>query len=155
LEGKEVEMLPEEVKERRFTDILVEHWIPGQRHRLAWAYASDLYQAGASLDGALLMIQEITTRANDDEARDRVRVVEDVFSGKSKLAPWGYVNRMLGITLEEARQAAFLDMSPKMRVEFLRFMSGAYCVGKDCPRYRNCPQQYARYDRKRRKGLLR
>lgn len=137
---------------RTYTEILIEHWTVGQRHKLTWAYVSELHKAGCSLDGALQKIDEITQRASDEEARDRIRVARDIYEGKCKLAPDGYVNKMLRLSLDEARKAAILDMSPEMQFVFWRFSTGYYCVGKRCPDYQNCPYPFARDARKGKRG---
>jgi len=118
--SEQVQKLTDEQK-NKLVELLLPYWIKGKRHYLALMVAGALYWNHYPLEDAIAVIKEICEWKKDEEIKDRLRAVEEIYKNTEKRK---VVYKMLlqgaGITDDEFEELV---------VNLLNIIKGSFIVG--------------------------
>jgi hypothetical protein len=92
---------------KRIRDLILEYYVPGHRDRIAFSLLGLLLKAGVSYESSRRLVELITTEAGDEEARQRLYLVDYHYNKRASVLG---VERLKGVTgLKEELEAVLRE----------------------------------------------
>jgi hypothetical protein len=92
---------------RRIRDLILEYYVPGHRDKIVFSMLGLLLKAGVSYESARRLVELITTEAGDEEARQRLYLVDYHYNKRANILG---VEKLKGVTgLKEELEAVLKE----------------------------------------------